>query len=210
MPKFKTIAWESWNVIEEEQLEDTELNAMQADNIELDEESEEENYPEINPMLLFNANRLVYTPLGNYNIETPLKPSDRWDCWIGHTNFDITGNIAEIIEDTNGVEVFKVMGRYTFFIGVAKLFDIKDVRNEIENTLCHYTEDEILSDIDISETVKLIKNQLDNDEFWAIMIGVDGSVEYVSSNEKSHDYIENVQKLVALKNKIGGIIIHNN
>lgn len=210
MPKFKTIAWESWNVIEEDQLEDTESNPIQVDNIELDEEAEEENYPEINPMLLFNANRLVYTPLGNYSIETPLKPSDRWDCWIGHTNFDITGNIAEIIEDTDGVEVLKVMGRYTFFIGVAKLFDIKDVRNEIENTLCHYTEDEILSDIDISETVKFIKNQLDNDEFWAIMIGTDGSVEYISSNEKSHDYIENVQKLVALKNKIGGIIIHNN
>jgi len=58
--------------------------------------------------------------------------------------------------------------------------------------------------------VDLVKSQLDKEKFWSIMVLVDGSVEYVSSNEMNKAYLDSVAKLTALKNMVGGIIIHNN
>ena len=61
------------------------------------------------------------------------------------------------IESCDGVEALKIIGRYSFFVGVGKLFDIKDVRSIIESELCVYTEQEVLSDEDTQATVALVK-----------------------------------------------------
>jgi len=58
-----------------------------------------------------------------------------FDCWIGHSNFDITETIKDELEETSGVEVLKIQSRYRFFIGVGKMFDFQDVRKEIESNL---------------------------------------------------------------------------
>jgi hypothetical protein len=58
-----------------------------------------------------------------------------FDCWIAHTNFDITEKIKNTINKIEGVEALKVYSRYRFFIGVGKMFDFKEVRKEIENRL---------------------------------------------------------------------------
>ena len=58
-----------------------------------------------------------------------------FDCWVGHTNFDITPSIKDKIEKTKGVEVLKIQSRYRFFVGVGKMFDFKQVRKNIEDEL---------------------------------------------------------------------------
>ena len=58
-----------------------------------------------------------------------------YECWIGHTNFDITEAVKDKINDTLGVEILKVYSRYRFFIGIGRMFDFKDVRQIIEETL---------------------------------------------------------------------------
>lgn len=55
-----------------------------------------------------------------------------FDCWIGHTNFDITKDIKSKLNKTEGVELLKIISRYRFFIGVGKMFDFKQVRKNIE------------------------------------------------------------------------------
>ena len=59
----------------------------------------------------------------------------QFDCWVGHTNFDITNNIKETHDTAEGVEILKINSRYRFFIGVGKMFDFKDVRTNIEEKL---------------------------------------------------------------------------
>ena len=59
----------------------------------------------------------------------------QFDCWVGHTNFDITNNIKETLDTAEGVEILKINSRYRFFIGVGKMFDFKDVRTNIEEKL---------------------------------------------------------------------------
>lgn len=206
MFKSRKIAWENWNVLEEESLN----NQPQLDEEEYcDDDEHTEGMMAMSPLMMLGM-RNIETPIGVFSENSLLKPSSRWDCWIGHTNFDITKTILDAVENTPGVEALKAMGRYSFFIGVARLFNIKDVRQQIEETLCSYTEEEILSDDDVFEAVEKVKCQLDKEKFWTIMVTADGSIEYVSSNEMNKSYLDNVNKLISLKNKLGGIILHSN
>lgn len=208
MKKIKQIAWESWNSKISE-LEDAENNSgldfmSDIDGVEEDDDSET-HFP--HEMLLFGQTKMVQTPLGSYYSDSLLRPSNRWDCWIGHTNFDITKEIAEKIELVDGVEALKIMGRYSFFIGVAKMFDIADVRKDIHSAICNYTEEEILSDSELQKTVNLVKNQLQSSDYWSILVSPNGDVEYVSSNKMDKTYLDGLNELNNLKNKIGGIIL---
>ena len=58
-----------------------------------------------------------------------------FDCWMGHTNFDITEDIKNELDSTDGVEVLKICSRYRFFVGIGKMFDFKDVRKMIEKSI---------------------------------------------------------------------------
>ena len=148
--------------------------------------------------------------MGPYPEESILKPSDRWDCWIAHTNFPITGGITNVLNtDIDGIEVLKVMGKYSFFIGVAKLFDIRDVRNQINEKICSYTENEIFSNDDIQETVDLLKDQLKDNKYWSILVCPEGRVEYVVANEINAEYLDALSSLIDKKNNFGGIILRS-
>jgi len=210
MFKSKMIAWENWNVLEEEMLASQDEMLPPLMDEEIGEEDEEMRPMPLSSLFMMGAARNVETPLGIYADTSILKPSSRWDCWIGYTNFEVTKAVSDIIEETPGVEALKIMGRYSFFIGVARLFNIKDVRKSIEESLCSYTEEEILSDDAVFLAVEKVKDQLDSEKFWTIMVTADGSIEYVSSNEMNKSYLDNVNKLISLKNKLGGIILHSN
>lgn len=207
MFKAKKIAWESWNTLEEEAIGQQLLNF---DDMIADNEDMEDGQEEMHPLAMLMGSRSIETPLGIFSEDSLLKPSVRWDCWVGHTNFDITKGILDIIEEVPGVEALRAMGRYTFFIGVAKLFLISEVRKSIEQALCTYTEEEILSDPEVIEAVEKVRSQLDKEKFWSIMVTVDGSIEYVSSNEMNKSYLDNVNNLILLKEKLGGIVITSN
>ena len=58
-----------------------------------------------------------------------------FDCWLGHTNFNLTHEIKTILNTIDGVEVLKICSRYRFFIGVGKMFDFSEVRKNIEKEL---------------------------------------------------------------------------
>lgn len=80
--------------------------------------------------------QIIQTPWGTVSFDSVLKPSDRWDCWLGYTNFGLTHKISDKIKTIEGVEAIKVMSRYTFCIGVGKLFEFSSVRKDIENAIC--------------------------------------------------------------------------
>lgn len=58
-----------------------------------------------------------------------------YDCWIGHTNFDLTHSIKDTLNSISGIEVLKICSRYRFFIGVGQMFDFSTVRNNIEKII---------------------------------------------------------------------------
>ena len=210
MSKPKQIAWESWNAIAEEML-------LPKDIILPEINGGESTYGEIeippeflSPEMFIPQQRLIYTPLGVYPEDSCMKPSDRWDCWMGHSNFSITNEIADRVELVDGIEALKIMGRYSFFVGVGKLFDIKDVRTDIEKELCIYTEQEILSNENTQATVDLVKKQLKTEKYWSILVSPEGEVEYIVSDKMDKGYLDGLSGLLELKKSRGGIILRGN
>ena len=59
----------------------------------------------------------------------------RFDCWIGHTNFNITNSIKNKLNEVDGIEVLNIISRYRFFIGIGKMFEFTEVRKDIEKTI---------------------------------------------------------------------------
>jgi hypothetical protein len=206
--KHKKIVWQSWNAIEESIiaknnsfLEDI-LNQDQSLMYDQDETDNTEFTGHAMPLA-------VQTPIGVFPQDSFFLPSNRWDCWIGSTNFDITFNLQDEIKEVAGVERLKTLGRYTFFIGVAKLFDIRDVRRDIEKVACVYTESEILSDVNIKMAVEEVKNQISDKPYWSIFVGVDGDIDYCISDEMDIVYLRDVNKLNKKKESSGGMIIRS-
>jgi len=90
----------------------------------IDESDDDKNLKIISPLL----------PITNQLIDD-ITMLSTFDCWIGHTNFDVTPTIKNILNKVPGVEVLKICSRYRFFIGIGKMFDFKDVRQYIEDSL---------------------------------------------------------------------------
>ena len=206
MSTHKRIAWESWNAKVDESLEQTEI-----DNTEQEKSFFDESIEFMHQEPLIQQPKMLYTPLGVYAENSHLKPSDRWDCWICHTNFPITNSIVSILEsEIEGVEALKILGKYSFFIGVGKLFNIVYIRKDIENALCVYTEDEILQTPEMRITVDLVKEQLESKKYWSMFVSPEGKVDYVVSDEMDRAYLDGLNSLLELKKTSGGIVLRGN
>lgn len=138
MQKYtKKIGWQKYEDFIEKQFSSPLLNtviqnfAMQnlhmGDSEENEEESledEEKDTSHLNMMLPITRQLIEdITMLSNFN------------CWIAHTNFDITPKIKDKLNSIPGIELLKICSRYRFFIGIGQMFDFKEVRNKIEESL---------------------------------------------------------------------------
>ena len=205
----KRIAWQSWNALTEEFYEnDSGLSALE--DILLASAHPEEMGD--SPVKFFDPGpSVIHTPYGAFSVESCLKPSNRWDCWFGYTNFDITFAVLERLESIAGVESVKVMGRYTFFIGIGKLFGSTEVKLNIENDL---TDTQHISNMesvtpDLKEAIDSVRLQVDNKQFWSIFVSSMGEIDYIMADSLTDSYLSDLDKFENLRQKIGGIIIRS-
>ena len=205
----KKIAWQSWNAVVEEMYEkNTEIEILE--ELLLAQEMQE-SHGEMPIKFIDPAPRVIYTPYGMFPVDSFLKPSDRWNCWLGYTNFDITHTVQDILEETEGVEAIKTLGRYTFFIGVGKLFNPTDVRLNIENILTdttHISSPEAVSN-EINDAIESIKSQVSAKRYWSIFVSSVGEIDYIMSDALDEQYLHELNKFEDLRQKIGGIIIRS-
>jgi hypothetical protein len=201
----KIIAWEHWNSIE---IEDPVTNLSEDKENEEDNNDDTYDYSDNLNMLPIMDTRpnFITTPFGQYPIESKLKPSDRWDCWIGHTNFTITDEIALIIEEVEGISALRIMDRYSFCIGVGKLFNIQSVRSDIENILC-ISDSSLLEKPEIKEAIGQAKILIGNKKFWSIYVSSNGDVTWIGEDDVTEEYLEAIEYFEQLKTKDGGFIL---
>ncbi len=143
MKYTKKIGWQKYEDYIEKQLSSPVLNniinsiASMHKDIESDDEDEEEDiedeedYDDDKTGMKFP---LPLLPLTNQLVED-LSMLSSFDCWIGHTNFDITPQIKDTLDSIPGIEFLKIYSRYRFFIGIGQMFDFADVRKYIEDSL---------------------------------------------------------------------------
>jgi hypothetical protein len=130
------IAWQKYEDLIEQQMSSPLLDIL-ASKISKEvmnyEEVDEEEYEQYEESELQNAQNLML-PISEKLLEDMTMLSN-FDCWMAYTNFDITPEIKEILNDIEGIEIMRICSRYRFFIGVGKMFSFKQVRSDIEQTL---------------------------------------------------------------------------
>ena len=136
----KKIGWQKYEDMINKQLTSP-LASLLASNqlmfsngyLEEGDDEEEENF-EIQDLVDSEDKDVLVVPVPS-DFYSQINLVTNYECWIGHTNFDITESVKDQINDTFGVEILKVYSRYRFFIGIGRMFDFKDVRKIIEETL---------------------------------------------------------------------------
>ena len=126
----KKIGWQKYEALLEEQMSSTlimDLLKAQADDDEEMAYRDPEDIDDDDPSG-------IMIPMSSKFVEDAMMITN-FDCWLGHTNFDITPDIKKALDKTEGVELLKVMSRYRFFIGVGKMFEFAKVRKSIETEL---------------------------------------------------------------------------
>ena len=123
------IGWQKYEDILEQQMSSPLLDMMM-DRVQgygnEEEEEEVESYETENQSLMIPVSKQLLEEMAMLT---------NFDCWMGHTNFDITNETKSILNSIEGIEVMRVCSRYRFFVGIGKMFDFKNVRHEIEKTL---------------------------------------------------------------------------
>jgi hypothetical protein len=130
------IVWEKWyspfgedDVEEQQYLEGALNNSIEDENID-----ESSLLPEDKGMVLSKQlynQKFMITPMGVMPITENTDSGKIFNFWIGHTNFDITHNIARTIEGCEGVESLDIFTRYRFRISIGKIFKEADVMHNI-------------------------------------------------------------------------------
>ena len=198
----RKIAWEKWD-------EDLLLEEMFQDIPLPDPVEGEEDLAEETMAFMQKIPKLISTPLGIFQFHDKMNPLRQYDCWSGHTNFDITKGVQNSIEKTQGVELLVIVSRYRFFLGVGKLFNFRNVRSRIEKAVSTVREKSLI-DEDTQETVDLIKEIISTDKHWAIFISDNGEIDYTSTNLDDDDsFLEKMLLYKQKEKRLGGRIVTN-
>jgi hypothetical protein len=122
------IIWEKWVDPYGNDLDAVEWPGYDNENIINDDHHDENNikYKKIN---------VIATTMGIIPFNEHTDCTKIFNFWIGHTNFDITKNIAQLLQTINGVETLDVFTRYRFRISFGKAFEDRDIINNINNKI---------------------------------------------------------------------------
>lgn len=140
------IIWEKWKDPlgyddQEEVNLDPEDSDIYNDDIEDEDEIDHGHTAKIKKIKC----QLISTPFGLIPVNENTASSEIFNFWTGHTNFAITQEISNIIEETDGVETLNVFTKYRFRIAVGKAFNDSAVMREINNNVYFYIDSDYVS-----------------------------------------------------------------
>jgi len=119
------IIWQKW----QDEIVD-EIDSIESE-IDDDHNSDEDNNK-------LTKQLVMVTPMGILPYNSANVCMKNFNLWIAHTNFTISTNIANLIENTDGVETLDVFTRYRFRIGIGQAFTDSDVMRHINHILYEY------------------------------------------------------------------------
>ena len=128
----KKIGWQKYEDMLKKQISSPLASIMMSSQLDLVEEEdylEEDVFEEE-----IESQEIMAVPVPNSFYEQ-ISLMTNYDCWLGHSNFDLTPSIKSEIEKVEGVEVLKICSRYRFFLGIGQMFKFTDVRKNIEEII---------------------------------------------------------------------------
>lgn len=141
MDSKNVIVWQKWVDPFGQEEDETEFDPYVGEYFDAEEgldDEDEKELPTDKEIMKMNkkAVRVIATPMGIIPVNDNTLSGKLFNFWMGHTNFNITPTVAELIEKTNGVETLDIFTRYRFRISVGKAFDDSEVMRNI-NTIVY-------------------------------------------------------------------------
>jgi hypothetical protein len=134
----KKIGWQKYEDMIKKQMSSPLASLMLGMSLDLQEEDsqqlEEEFQEDFEGAIAREEQDILAVPVPA-SFHEQLSLISNYDCWLGHTNFNVTPYIKAQIEQVEGVEVLKVCSRYRFFVGVGQMFKFPEVRFDIETVI---------------------------------------------------------------------------
>lgn len=131
------IVWEKWTDPFGQDIEETKWNHY--DDEELDEDTEflEDHLQEHmnNKSVMVIASPLGIIPYNEYTASGKI-----FNFWIGHTNFNLSQKVSDIIEACPGVELLDIFTRYRFRIAIGKCFNDNEIMKIISDKIYEHIE----------------------------------------------------------------------
>ncbi len=124
----RKIGWQKYEDMLESQMNSPLIDSLINKMPEIEEDRYEADSEEL------TADAEVLVPIDEKMMEN-ITLTTNFDCWMGHTNFNLTDNTKSVLNKVDGIEVLKICSRYRFFIGIGKMFDFEYVRAIIEREL---------------------------------------------------------------------------
>jgi hypothetical protein len=142
--KENVIIWEKWRdpfgELDEDISPNDGLGEFLDDNHDEDEEDSDQLINDNSFKTVAKQVKVIATPMGIVPINENTASGKIFNFWTGHTNFDITKGVFNILETVDGVETLDVFTRYRFRIGIGKAFTDSYVMNNIQNSIYEYLE----------------------------------------------------------------------
>ena len=133
MNKAQKIGWQKYEDVLEARINSPLVDTLFSSIVDKLPEKEEEEDTEILYDPTEKEEPILLNMGGDESNEITLAAS--FDCWLGHTNFNLTEEIKEVLNNVDGIEVLKICSRYRFFVGIGKMFEFSDVRESIEKDI---------------------------------------------------------------------------
>lgn len=114
-------------------------------------------------------------PKGIIPVREGNKPSNLYNFWMGHCNFDLTENLVHQLAMVEGVESFECFSRYRFRMAIGKAFESREVRKRIYRLLNPQKQQKTTKIID-SPIIKHLTNKYTH---WAIIELPNGKIETI-------------------------------
>ena len=124
------IGWQKYEDIIENQVNSPILESILS-KYDVGEKGEEEEYSYTEEE---TEEQISMIPLSSKMLDD-IAMLNNFECWMGHTNFDITPEIKDKLNKIRGIELRKICSRYRFFVGIGRMFNFKDVRKVIDEEI---------------------------------------------------------------------------
>jgi hypothetical protein len=141
--KTKIILWQKWIDPYEPPTDDGKVLTDLSED-DLDDSShwdsyaeglDEQNTDDKNQVLFHSSTKAIMTPMGMIPVHEKTACTKIFKFWIGHTNFNITSDVALTIEKIEGVEILDIFTRYRFRIAIGKAFKDRNVMQTIQEAV---------------------------------------------------------------------------
>jgi len=123
------IIWEKWNDPfggDTDEAKWTDYN----NSIGETEVEEDDDQPKIKTS---SPIRVIASPMGLIPYNEYTASSKIFNFWLGHSNFNISKKIKNILENIEGIEILDIFTRYRFRIAIGKCFNDSEVMKNIND-----------------------------------------------------------------------------